>query len=323
LAGTAPDVTYTPDSGYGGADSFTFKINDGYSDSNTATVSITVEGVKLDVLKNGAGTGTVTSAPSGINCGIDCSEYYNAGTVVTLTATPDAGSALKSWNLAGCPGNGDCVVTMDADKTITATFEPDLDDDGISTIVENAGPNGGDGNQDGTLDSQQSRVTTFQDTNGNYVTLVAVGGTTLSLVKADGNPSSGDSPSDTNFPCGFMAFRLSGVAAGGSATVTVILHQKTDINSYYKYGPEPGTPAPHWYKFMYNQSTGAQIYQETSNTRIVLNFVDGGRGDDDLTANGVIDDIGGPSLGPADTTSTGGGGGGGGGGGCYIESLLN
>ncbi len=42
LSGTAPDLTYTPDPGYSGADSFTFNANDGTDDSNTATVSITV-----------------------------------------------------------------------------------------------------------------------------------------------------------------------------------------------------------------------------------------------------------------------------------------
>ena len=35
--------TYTPTTGYEGPDSFTFKTNDGYIDSNTATVSITVQ----------------------------------------------------------------------------------------------------------------------------------------------------------------------------------------------------------------------------------------------------------------------------------------
>jgi hypothetical protein len=35
-------VTYTPGSNYHGADSFTFKVSDGTSDSNTSTVSITI-----------------------------------------------------------------------------------------------------------------------------------------------------------------------------------------------------------------------------------------------------------------------------------------
>jgi len=42
LSGTAPALTYTPDTGYNGTDSFTFKANDSTADSNIATVSITV-----------------------------------------------------------------------------------------------------------------------------------------------------------------------------------------------------------------------------------------------------------------------------------------
>jgi hypothetical protein len=42
LSGTPPNLTYTPEAGYFGTDSFTFKANDGKVDSNVATVSITV-----------------------------------------------------------------------------------------------------------------------------------------------------------------------------------------------------------------------------------------------------------------------------------------
>ena len=45
LSGSAPNLTYTPNAGYVGPDSFTFKANDGTTDSNTATVSITVRGL--------------------------------------------------------------------------------------------------------------------------------------------------------------------------------------------------------------------------------------------------------------------------------------
>jgi len=43
LSGTAPNLSYTPDPGYGGPDSFTFIVNDGELDSEPATVSITVK----------------------------------------------------------------------------------------------------------------------------------------------------------------------------------------------------------------------------------------------------------------------------------------
>src|SRR4029079_2193330 len=42
LIGVAPNVTYSPNGGYAGSDSFTFKANDGTGDSNVATVRLTV-----------------------------------------------------------------------------------------------------------------------------------------------------------------------------------------------------------------------------------------------------------------------------------------
>ena len=75
----------------------------------------------LTVGRAGAGTGGVTSAPAGIDCGADCSEIYDSGTVVTLTATAGANSAFTGWTGA-CSGSGGCSVTMDAAKSVTATF---------------------------------------------------------------------------------------------------------------------------------------------------------------------------------------------------------
>ena len=43
LSGIAPNLVYTPDAGYYGSDSFTFKANDGLADSNIATVKIAIE----------------------------------------------------------------------------------------------------------------------------------------------------------------------------------------------------------------------------------------------------------------------------------------
>jgi thermitase len=73
----------------------------------------------LTVQKAGAGSGTV-SGP-GINCGSDCTETYNAGTQVTLTATPASGSTFVGWSGA-CSGTGSCTLTMNSNKSVTATF---------------------------------------------------------------------------------------------------------------------------------------------------------------------------------------------------------
>lgn len=75
----------------------------------------------LTVAKGGSGGGTVTSSPAGINCGTDCAEKYAPETVVTLTATPAAGSVFVGWSGADCTTG---VVTMMAARTCYAYFQP-------------------------------------------------------------------------------------------------------------------------------------------------------------------------------------------------------
>jgi hypothetical protein len=75
----------------------------------------------LSVTKAGTGSGTVTSAPSGINCGSTCSANYSSGASVTLTATAASGSTFAGWSGA-CTGTGTCAVSMTAARSVTATF---------------------------------------------------------------------------------------------------------------------------------------------------------------------------------------------------------
>jgi hypothetical protein len=76
----------------------------------------------LTVFKSGTGSGPVTSNPGGIVCGSTCSAGYAQGTIVTLTATPNTNSTFSGWSGA-CTGTAStCVVTMDAVKSVTATF---------------------------------------------------------------------------------------------------------------------------------------------------------------------------------------------------------
>jgi Pro-kumamolisin, activation domain/Divergent InlB B-repeat domain len=68
------------------------------------------------------GGGTVTS-PSGINCPSLCSATLSGGPQVTLTATAAAGGiwVFSGWSGA-CSGAGSCTVTMDAARSVAATF---------------------------------------------------------------------------------------------------------------------------------------------------------------------------------------------------------
>src|SRR4051812_18909974 len=65
----------------------------------------------LNVEKGGAGSGTVTSSPSGIDCGYTCQRSYVPSAVVTLTASPASDSTFAGWS-GDCSGTGTCEVTM-------------------------------------------------------------------------------------------------------------------------------------------------------------------------------------------------------------------
>jgi hypothetical protein len=85
LTGTAPSLTYTPGSNYAGADSFTFKANNG-GDSNIATVSITVTAPPVPV----ASSQSVTAG-------------YQTATAVTLGAT---GLGTITYTITVAPAHG-------------------------------------------------------------------------------------------------------------------------------------------------------------------------------------------------------------------------
>lgn len=191
----------------------------------------------------------------------------------------------------------------------------DSDADGLPDIVENTAPNSGDGNKDGVLDSQQAHVTTLPTSqNTRHVTLVAPQGTHLTSVRVVANPSPDDTPQRATFPTGFLEFMLHGMTPGAEAIVTLLLPPGITIDTYYKFGRTPALAVNHWYEFRFDGRTGVEI---TANA-VRLHFVDGQRGDDDLTANGVIMDPGGVALGGSLFIDTGSDEGGGSGGGCVM-----
>jgi hypothetical protein len=74
----------------------------------------------LNVAK--AGSGTVNADVGAVSCGATCVGNYASGTLVTLTATPNAGWTFDGWSGEGCSGTGTCAVTMSQARSVTATF---------------------------------------------------------------------------------------------------------------------------------------------------------------------------------------------------------
>jgi hypothetical protein len=93
---------------------------------------------ELEVTRSGTGAGTVTSSPSGVDCGLTCSAEFPEGTMVTLTPAANPGSEFVEWTGA-CTGSGTCEVTMSEAKSVDAKFELEA---GASTLFVFKGGNG-------------------------------------------------------------------------------------------------------------------------------------------------------------------------------------
>lgn len=98
-----------------------------YADNSGAEGDLLLGGsppeVTLDIAKSGTGSGTVSSVPDGIGCGLTCSLSVDAGAAVALTATPSPGSRFSGWSGGGCSGTGTCHPnTAISEETVTATF---------------------------------------------------------------------------------------------------------------------------------------------------------------------------------------------------------
>jgi len=131
LGGTAPNLTYTPNANYIGRDSFTFNANDGTLDSNTATVSITVNPAN-----------PTNSAPQAAVQSVTVDE--DNPIAVTLTGN-DANGDTLAFSIAGQPANGSLNGTAP-----NLTYTPIADYNGSDSFTFKV--------NDGTVDSVDATV---------------------------------------------------------------------------------------------------------------------------------------------------------------------
>ncbi len=97
--------------------------------AETVTVSFIKSRFAIDVTVSGTGTGTVTSSSATVGVPADivcttgvCSAEYPNGSTVTLIATPSIYTVFSGWSGACTNTSGSCIVTMNSDKAVGATF---------------------------------------------------------------------------------------------------------------------------------------------------------------------------------------------------------
>ena len=115
------------DSTNGTVTSSTCTISDLISDRVINVTFTTVPIRQLNVTLNHDGYGTVTSMPTGISCANVnndlCTGDFTSGDTVTLTSTPSIGSTLFAWEGCNNITQDKCIVLMDTNKNVTASFD--------------------------------------------------------------------------------------------------------------------------------------------------------------------------------------------------------
>ncbi len=177
---------------------------------------------------------------------------------------------------------------------ITDAEDPvfDSDGDGLVDAVENLGPGGGDANRDNQLDSSQPYVATQAGTGIVGITVATVSTTILRNVQFAPHPLPADVPPRADFHVGWLNFTVHQLDSDRELPVTILIDGRSGSNTFYRFGPTPDNPAPHWYRFLFDGRTGAELFAD----RIVVHFRDGERGDDDLLKNGTLVHAGAPAL---------------------------
>ncbi len=189
--------------------------------------------------------------------------------------------AVVQW-----PSNGGTQTLEGGLKTFTTQYADD-DDDSISNVIEDAAPNSGDANNDGTQDSTQGNVASFVNAvTGKYAALVLDSACqiTVATVKAESQNAITDLLYD--YPVGMMNFS----ADCGTPGFT------TAVQQYYFNASGSGLVAR---KYNPNNSSyimidGANVASQTigSDTATLLSFTmtDGGSLDTDGAEDGIIID---------------------------------
>jgi CSLREA domain-containing protein len=231
-------------------------------------------------------TTTLTSDnpdPSAVN-GVVTVSYGVA--VTALGAGTPTGNVTVSDGVDNCVGSvaaGGCAITLHSvgPRTLTASYA-------------------GDGNFTGSMSTDETHlvlaITAQGDAGGGPVTATITSGTCIGF--ANGSTSFTAAPTPlpigVTFPYGVFGFTAI-CPSDGTGTLTLTLtypHPLPTGTQYWKYGPTADDPNPHWYVLLPATLDG--------NTA-TFTITDGGLGDDDLVADGDIEDQGGPGIGPGAT----------------------
>ncbi|MEQ8677656.1 MAG: tandem-95 repeat protein [Aggregatilineales bacterium] len=240
LTGAPPTLTYTPNTGFFGVDTFTFEVSDGQDASNTATVTVTVNEV------------IAPNTPPVANDDSAVTDENQAVTIDVLTNDSDADGDTLSVTGTTTPTNGTVIVNPDN----TLTYTPDTDFFGTDsfdytlsdgedtdmatvtvTVNEVIAPNNPPVANDDSATTDKNQVVTIDvlinDTDSDGDTLSVTGTTTPTNGMVTINPDNTITytPDNDFFGSDSFDYTISDGTNSDTATVTVNVNEVIDPNT--------------------------------------------------------------------------------------------
>lgn len=245
----------------------------------TSTLTFTIDGSATTL------AATALAFTDVLPAGVEIAATPNAST----TCTGGTLTAVAGTNTIGYAGGS---LAAGASCTVSVDVTSDTADAHVNTSGDLTSSLGNSGVATATLTVAEAAFTVPAATGGGTITGTISGGgptcTIDSAVATTAEAVAGGGPSGVTLPHGLVDFRIDACTPGSAVTFTVTFPEPLAPGTvYWKYGPTADDPTPHWY------TIPATIVGAT----VTYTITDGGLGDDDLTANGTIEDPAGP--GPA------------------------
>jgi|GEM_PF-2913378 len=259
-----PDSYYTGD--YGG-NSLIPQILVGYSGDTNNKTTTEFKILSSNCLAANASNTVKSVQPTGISFNMTIEDQTETTTVdvdfYNVNFTANSTSTIN----VGMINNYSMDIDMNGDGMIEKIIYPDS----ISSTPLNP----------------QSNISIIAYNNAGIINIASSSGSFTNAASL--NASTIHGKPDYEFPFGLLVFRISGLNYGKRVNLTITLPQNLNSSAeYWKYGMTLENITPHWYILPPGSNDGDNL--------ITLELQDGGIGDDDGIANGIIMDAGGPGI---------------------------